>query len=180
MMSSLKLLLPIAWFALVLLYAPFTHAQHHEHASFGHLRVGLIISHTLIPTLVEGEKENLLIPSWGMDIEYWITPRWGIGLHNDIEIETFEVLSGDHEYIERAYPLVFTLDAVWRPWRGLVLLAGPGVELERNRNLQVMRMGAEYEIEFHQGWDVTPNFFYDARSGAFDTWSLGLGVGKRF
>jgi hypothetical protein len=146
----------------------------------GHIRVGLVIGHTLIPTVVDGERENLLIPSWGMDLEYWLNQRWGVGLHNDIEVETFEVLSDDDEYIERIYPLVFTLDVLWRPWKGLVLLAGPGIELEQNRNLQVFRFGAEYEVELFQGWDLSPNFFYDARSDAFGTWSVGLGVGKRF
>lgn len=160
------------------------HAQAQQHAhteeQHGHIRVGLVIGHTLIPTVVEGKRENLLIPSWGMDLEYWFNQRLGIGLHNDIEVETFEVLSDEDEYIERVYPLVFTLDALWRPWKGLVLLAGPGIELEQNRNLQVFRFGAEYEVELFQGWDLSPNFFYDARADAFDTWSVGLGVGKRF
>lgn len=156
-------------------------AQHgHIEKEHGHIRLGLVIGHTLIPTEIEGNRENLLIPSWGMDLEYWFNQRWGVGLHNDIEVETFEVLSDEDEYIERIYPLVFTLDVLWRPWRGLVLLAGPGIELEQNRNLQVFRFGAEYEVELFQGWDLSPNFFYDARSGAFGTWSVGLGVGKRF
>jgi len=155
------------------------HIEHQPHES-GHFRIGLVIGHTLIPTTINGEREGLLIPSWGLDVEYWFTHQWGLGLHNDIEVETFEVLSENGEFVERVYPVVLTLDVLWRPWKGLVFLAGPGIEIEQSRNLQVFRLGVEYEIDIFPGWDLSPNFFYDARSNAFDTWSLGLGVGKRF
>lgn len=156
------------------------HQAHHHRAKDGHFRASLVIGHTLIPSLVDGSKENIMVPSWGMDLEYWMNHKWGIGLHNDIEVETFEVLSTEQEYVERVYPIVFTLDVLWRPWKGLVLLAGPGVEFERNEDLELVRLGAEYEIEIFDSWDLSPNFFYDARFEAFDTWSIGLGVGKRF
>ena len=92
------------FYLLILLLSGITiqsYAQDHGHQQnkHGHIRLGLVIGHTLIPTVIEGERENLLIPSWGMDLEYWFNQRWGIGLHNDIEVETFEVLSEDDEYI---------------------------------------------------------------------------------
>lgn len=179
-------------FGLLILLTPDLSAQEHDdhhdeleqlthhQDKHGHFRLSLVIGHTLIPSLVNGEKESLLVPSWGLDIEYWMNHKWGIGLHNDIEVETFEVLSAQQEYVERVFPLVFTLDILWRPWKGLVLLAGPGIEFERNEDLELMRFGVEYEIEIFEHWDLAPNFFYDARFDAFDTWSVGLGVGRRF
>ena len=82
--------------------------------------------------------------------------------------------------MEREFPLVFTLDALWKPTHELVLLAGPGFEIETEESFFVFRLGFEYEIEFGGHWDVSPSAFYDYRADAFGTWSIGLGVGKRF
>lgn len=155
------------------------HAKTHQPAD-SHFRTSLVLSHTLIPVEVNGKVENLYIPSWGLDLEYWFSHKWGIGLHNDVELETFEIQTQDFEIIERLYPVVLTLDVLWKPWRELVLLTGPGIEIERGRNLQVFRFGTEYEISIAKNWDIAPSFYYDMRMKAYDTWSLGIGIGRIF
>jgi hypothetical protein len=164
-------------------------AQHHQeahdpdkqtHPVHGYFRASVVLSHTLIPTDINGQRENLYIPSWGLDIEYWFNHEWGLGLHNDVELETFEVFTPEGESLDREYPVVLTLDVLWRPWKELVLLMGPGIEIESDRNLQVMRFGTEYEIKMSEHWDLAPNFFYDLRKDAYDTWSFGLGIGRTF
>lgn len=136
------------------------------------------MSHTLIP--VEHTGENLLIPSWGLDLEYWWSSRWGLGLHNDLEIESFIIEESEEEFIERSYPLVMTLDALFKPMGGLVLLIGPGIEVAPEGSFWLMRAGLEYEFELAHHWDLAPTIFYDTREDSFQTWSFGLGVGKRF
>lgn len=141
-------------------------------------RVALLIGHTVIPA--GHTTERAIIPSWGLDIEYWPSAHWGIGWHNDLEIESFLVESNQRGAVERQYPLVSTLDVLWKPWKGLVLQLGPGVELERKDNLWLVRWGLEYEFHLDHQWDLAPSFFYDTRHAAYDTWTLALGVGKRF
>ncbi len=149
-----------------------------EGHEFGHWRVAVLIGHTFVPA---GEsQEHLAIPSWGLDLEYWASPAWGVGLHNDLEIQSFIVEQGHEEFLEREYPMVFTLDALFKPWRGLVLQLGPGLEVERRENFFLVRFGAEYEFEVGHGWDISPTLFYDTRKEAYDTWSIALGIGKRF
>jgi hypothetical protein len=144
----------------------------------GPWRVAAIIGHTLIPA--RHSAERVLIPSWGLDLEYWFHERWGFGLHSDIEIESFLIQRGAEELVERQYPLIITADLLWKPWKGLVFQFGPGIELEQSEDLWVIRTGVEYEIELGQHWDLAPVFFYDTRLEAYDSWTLGLGVGYRF
>jgi hypothetical protein len=159
--------------------------QHHSpSAHTPHFRIAGVIAHTYIPTGV-GEK-HLFIPSWGLDIEWWQNHHWGIGLHNDLELQSFIVEHDGHEFVEREYPFVMSLDFLYRPYKGWVLQLGPGVELERNRDYVLIRAGLEYEFEFHgEGrqrgtWDISPMLFYDNRLAANDTWSIGIGIGRRF
>jgi len=149
-------------------------AAHH----FRPFRVAVLIGHTFIPA--RHSSERLIIPSWGLDLEYWFNPKWGLGLHNDIELQSFLIEKGEDEIIEREYPLVLTLDALYRPWKGLVLQFGPGYELETTESFFLVRTGVEYEFELPGHWDISPSFFYDTRDRLYDTWSIALGVGKRF
>lgn len=152
-------------------------SEMHDH--WPHWRAAILIGHTLIPA--EHAGENFFIPSWGLDIEYWFSRKWAVGVHSDLEIETF-VLVDDHgeEEIERISPLVLTLDALFKPWKGFVLQVGPGIELEQNENFALIRAGVEYEFELRHHWDIAPTIFYDSRFDEYHTWTVALGIGKRF
>lgn len=151
-----------------------------EHEEFKHLRAAILIGHTLIPE--KHANENFFIPSWGFDLEYWANEKWGIGLHSDLEIETFIIIKNqtEEEEIERITPLVLTLDALFKPWKGLVFQIGPGLEIEKEENYTLLRAGLEYEIEMPDHWDISPTVFYDTRFDEYHTWSIALGIGKRF
>ena len=143
-----------------------------------HFRVALLMANTFVPA--KHSSERLIIPSWGLDIEYWFNHKWGIGLHNDLELQTFLIEKGEDEILEREYPLVVTLDALFHPWKGLAFQAGPGIEIEKNENFFLFRVGVEYVFFLPGDWDMGPFFFYDTRDKVYDTWSLGLGIAKHF
>lgn len=179
---------------IIFLFLPGSHtflqAQHHptppateNHATqerpFPHHRIALLLGHTHVPANTDGD--GIFIPSWGLDYEYWFNRNWGLGLHTDLELQSFVIENGNEDILEREYPLVITLDALYNPWKGLVIQLGPGYEFERNEGFYLIRLGLEYEIEIgHQYWDLSPSVFYDNRFGAYDAWSIALGVGKRF
>ena len=154
------------------------HSMSSEHTN-GYFRAAILIGHTFIP--MGPAPDRLAVPSWGLDLEYWFNHKWGAGLHNDLEIETFLVEhEGHEEVLTREYPMVITLDVLYKPWKELVILLGPGLELEPNEDFFLIRAGVEYEFELGHGWDLSPTFFYDTRQDAYDTWTIALGVGKRF
>lgn len=145
-----------------------------------HFRFAALILHTFIPTDTPSGPDVLILPTIGLDIEYWFNHKWAIGLHNDIELESFEVETEEGVFVNRKTPIVFTLDTIWRPKKNWVFLAGPGIEIESDKNYALFRLGVEYEFEFIEGIDLSPNLVYDIRNDAFDTFSYGLGVGFRF
>lgn len=164
------------------------HAQHHHPighepsphpaAHVPHYRVAVLIGHTLIEGRhVEG---SLFIPSWGLDLEYWPSAKWGIGLHNDLELESFILIGPEGEEIERMQPLVITADALYQFKKGWIISLGPGIEIERGENYPLVRLGIEWEIEMGKHFDLAPTIFYDQRLDGYHTWSVALGVGKRF
>lgn len=126
----------------------------------------------------EGNKV-IIAPSIGLDLEYWINERWGFGFHNDMELVNFEIEKEENLLIEREYPVVLTLDGLWKFHKEWILVLGSGIEFEKNKNLFIVRTGLEYEIELGNHWDVSPSVLYDYRSGHFGTWSVGIGIGKR-
>jgi len=155
-------------------------SQAEEHEELKHFRGSVVLYHTYIGTKTIEGKDLLIVPSIGLDLEYWFSHTWGIGSHNDLELISFEVEEEEGTFFERETPVLLTLDALWKPWRGLVVLTGPGIELEKEENFFVVRTGLEYELELGSHWDVSPTIFYDSRIDAYDTFSIGIGIGKHF
>ena len=139
-------------------------------------RIVGIIGHTLVNN--EG-LDNVFVPSWGLDVEYWLNNKWGIGLHNDVEIETFVIRNSDNNEIERVNPVVLTIDALYHVGNGFVITLGPGVELERKESYYLFRIGIEYEKDITKQFYLLPNLFLDQRFDGYNTWNIGLGIGLR-
>jgi hypothetical protein len=153
------------------------HQEHQEHPAFPHFRVAAFIGHTSVP--VAHTSQRVFIPSWGIDLEYWINPKWGLGLHNDIEMEPL-IIEQSEEDTEYKYLFVFTLDGLYKPWKDLVLQAGGGIEVVQEESFAIFRLGVEYEFEIGNHWDLFPSLIYDTSLGSFHAITIGFGVGKRF
>ncbi len=153
------------------------HAKKTEH--FKHFRISPVITHTYIPMATNDGDKTVIVPTIGLDFEYWFNKNWGFGFHNDLELETFEIEKENMLFIEKKFPVVVTIDALYKI-KNWVMVFGTGIEFEKNENLFIVRTGIEYEVEFGNHWDVAPTVFYDYRSNNFGTWSIGIGIGKRF
>ena len=157
-------------------------SQEHEneHGNFKHFRISPVISHTFIPTNTSEGDKTVIVPTFGLDLEYWVNEKWGFGFHNDLELETFEIEKEHELFVEKEFPLVLTFDALYKFKKHFVLVVGTGIEFEKNEDLFIIRAGLEYEVEFGNHWDVSPTVIYDHRSNSSSTWGIGIGIGKRF
>jgi len=173
----IKIILKKNILVFALLFSSFIALSQEE---FKHFRVSPVLSHTYIPTATNEGNKTVIVPSIGLDLEYWMNEKWGIGFHNDLELATFEIEKEEALFVEKEYPVVLTLDGLWKFHKEWVFVLGTGVEFEKNENLFIIRAGLEYEIEFGNNWDVSPAVLYDHRTNNFNTWSLGIGIGKRF
>lgn len=175
-MKTLKIII-VLLLAMVVQVNAQEHNEHiHKQADGSGFRIAGVIGHTLVNN--EG-MDNVFVPSWGLDFEYWFNHSWGIGLHNDIEIETFIIRTSSGEEIERVNPLVLTLDALYQFGGGFVVTLGPGVELEKDESFYLMRVGIEYEKDITDSFYLLPNLFLDQRFDGYNTWNIGLGIGLK-
>jgi len=106
----------------------------------------------------------------GIDYEYRVNRRLGLGFvveqaFDDIDATTLLAVADIHL------------------WRGLALQVGPGVEFldegEEHETFAIGRIGALYEIEFGEGYTISPQFHYDISSGE-DAIVFGVAIGRAF
>ena len=96
----------------------------------------------------------------------------------DLELNNYEVdFEGDRLPRENALVTGFVAGYEILPRLGLIF--GPGVEFERNKTLFILRVGLEYAIMLGNSWELFPALNYDFKQ-EFNTYSLGIGIGKRF
>ena len=154
-----------------------------EHANFH--RVTIVLGHAHVPEGIKanGNKQWLLMGSWGVDYDYWFQLRWAIGLHSDVIMENFEVeKSGEGEeaegILERSYPLATALMGAFKPGEHLTLLLGTGGEFAKEETLFLIRAGLEYGWELPGEWELGLSLMNDFKVDAYDSWTLGVGISK--
>ncbi len=161
-------------------------AHESKHEAFEpHHSLGLVIGHAQVFKGLDaaGNRKVLSLPSWGIDYTYMFKPKWGIGLHTDIIVETFEVEkhleSGGHdEVVERSRPIAPALVGIYKPGPHWGFHIGTGLEYAREATFFLTRAGAEYSAELRGGWEVFGSLNYDFKWNAYDTWTIGLGISK--
>lgn len=145
-------------------------------------RIALIIGHTHIPKGVSGSENqsNLIVPSWGLSYQFWLNEKWGIGSLIDTEIATYSIETDDGLIVERSRPVILSLVGIFKPNHRLGFLLGFGKEFETHENYYVIRAGIELEFEISNNWDLSPGLIYDLKETIYDSWTIGVAIGKRF
>ena len=135
---------------------------------------------THIPAAFEHghEEDAVFVPTIGVDFFYHIKHKWSLGLIADIELGDYIVNFG-RENLNRENALILTLMTGYEIKPHWEILLGGGIEIERHKNLAVLKAGTEYEFPMANNWNIAPSFFYDFKE-EFITWALAIGVSKRF
>jgi len=69
-------------------------AQEVDEENSPHHKFTIVMGNTHLPSGIEnGNKKWLIISSWGLDYDYWLSEKWGLGLHTDILLQNFRVES---------------------------------------------------------------------------------------
>ena len=154
-----------------------------EGHEFKKLRIAINLAHAYIPKATAESEGVLIIPVYGLDLMFRFTPQWALGLKNDIEIAHYVLPETDESGEEhlRKNPLIISMPVYYTPkGHGLTLFSGPGIELEDHHNFWIWRFGIGYEIELPGHWDFAPEFVYDLKDGAFNSFTIALAIGKSF
>jgi len=156
--------------------------EHEEQKEFAEKKhsIALVLSHTQITEGIEdGKKEWISLPSWGIDYNYEINEKWGIGLHNDIVVESFIVEHNDGTEIERSSPFASTIVGLFKPGKHISFVLGAGGEFSKEENLFLIRAGVEYGYRIHDDWELVANITNDLKVNAYNSWSIGIGIARK-
>ncbi|MFP9115242.1 hypothetical protein ACLI1A_14995 [Flavobacterium sp. RHBU_3] len=157
------------------------HAQ--GEAKENHHKIGVALTHVNISSGIDGSGNKwLTLPGFSLDYDYRICEKWSLGLHTDIIIEKFAVeenLSSEGKTLERSYPIAPAIMGSRRFGHHTVMF-GAGAEFAKEENLFLNRIGYEYGIEIGEKWEVAAGLNYDFRWNAYDSYILGIVIGRSF
>ena len=144
-----------------------------------------LLSHTMIKDAIEEGNANwIAFPSFAFDYNFVFSPKWRIGLHNDLIFEDFIVETtnseGDKQELERSEPIASVLVGGFKPGKHFTFEAGMGYEISKEENLFLTRLGAEYSLELPKEWELIANLVYDVKWDTYDSIAFGIGVSKSF
>ncbi len=154
-----------------------------KHSEFKRFSVAVNIGHGYLKTIQENDNGLNVLPTYGLEVEYWINKKWAVGFKGDIEIATYIIEKRENEVeIERERPLILTTPVFFKPWEtnGFIFMLGPGIEIEKEENFFVVRMGVAYDVHLSHNWYVAPELIYDIKGGFINSFTAAIGFGKRF
>jgi len=152
------------------------------HDDFKHWRIAGGIGHSYLPAgnYASEEVSVLVIPTIGLDFQYWFNPKFGLALKNELEIISYVLEKRNSNELQREYPLISVLVGMYKLHNGPSFYLGGGVEYEKHENFFIAKVGIEYELEIGRHWDVTPEIYYFNKDAEFGGIGITITFGKRF
>lgn len=138
----------------------------------------IMMANSHVPSAIDGNKKNIIFPTWGLDINYHFFKRWAVSFQSDVKLQSFEVEEND-VILKRHYPFTSAIvihGYVMEHWSFYV---GPGYEFESHRNLLVLKSGSEYNFEITDNFEIALNLSYENKQQIYDSWTFGVSFTKK-
>lgn len=138
------------------------------------------MANAFIPNDFLPETDNILVvPTFGLNYDFFFHPKFGIGLHSDILLQQFKVEKHqDKQTLIRENPIALCGMFVYKPVHQMCVVVGYGQEFEKHENLHMVRVGVEYEIPIRKHWEVSFDLEYDYKFNAYGSLMFGVGFSK--
>lgn len=135
--------------------------------------------YTYIPQASPEEDETVdahYVPTIGLDYFRRVHSRWEIGIMSDLELDSYFI---PEQGLVRENAFIFTGMILFNVTSRWNVLAGGGMEFEKNEHLVVARIGTEYSQPLPKEWFIPIGFMYDLKE-EYNTWAISIGIGKEF
>ena len=142
----------------------------------------LVTASAFVPnSFSDNTNDILIVPVYGLNYDFQFNRKWGAGFHTDIVLQQFKVETHDnHKELIRENPVSIAAIIFFKPHHRWKILGGYGVEVEKNENFQLIRIGVEYGIEIPKNWELGFIFENDFKINGYYTMLLGIGFTKKF
>jgi len=94
----------------------------------------------------------------------------------DFELGNYVI---NHKELNRENAFVVTGVGAFKISKHWAVFSGVGIEIEKNKNFAILRLGSDYSFSLGKGWIIAPGFFCDIKEG-YETWSFSVAIGKGF
>ena len=118
------------------------------------------------------ETEGVFVPSIGIDYGILIAKKWEVGVMIDFELDHYLIFNKE---LERDKALIIVAGGGYNPIAHLVIITGAGIELEKNENLFVYRLGVNYSIRLNRFWALVPSTNFDYKQH-YISYVLSIGL----
>ncbi len=154
-------------------------AEHADRIGNTHKLTVVMANSFLKNDFEESTNHVLVVPTYGFNYDFLFHPTWGVGVHTDIVLQQYKVEKHDgHETIIRENPVALVGVGLFSPIPSLTLLAGYGIELETNENIQLFRIGVEYGFHLPKHWELGVMLEFDSKINTNNSWVFGVGFSK--
>ncbi len=141
----------------------------------------LMLANAFVPnTFSDNTNDILIVPVYGLNYDYQISSKWGLGVHTDILLQQFKIEKHDsNEEVVRENPVSIAAILFFKPHHRWKIIGGYGIEIEKNENFQLIRLGIEYGIELPKNWELGFTFENDFKINGYYAMLLGIGFTKK-
>lgn len=156
-------------------------AQENKFRPVHSLAINIGHEHSFHAIETDGSSKAITLPYWGFDYNYQFSRKFVLGLHMDYINQEFEIeknLESGFQEVKRTRPFAPAVMGFYKPTEKWSLGLGAGGEFSKEVSYFLNRVAIEYGVEIRKGWEVFGIFQYDIRWQAYDTWTIGLGIGK--
>ena len=136
-----------------------------------------MMAFAFVPHAIEGNEERnvLIVPTVGVNYNYWLNEKWGLGLHLDVILQQYAIDRGENEIrIERSFPIAVTPVLNYSVTEAIICLVGAGIEYDSNETFGMATAGIEYGFEFRPNWELNFSGTFDYRFEAYTSFLFGI------
>ena len=131
----------VALVTLAICAGPLAAQEHEAHGALKRHRIGVLGGVTWVPNGSQVEASTIFAPTIGLDYDYKLSERFGVGLYNDFQLSSYVVETHEGTDVERENAFITAVVGVLEATHWLEFYAGPGIELEKNANYWLVKFG---------------------------------------
>lgn len=126
----------------------------------------------------EQANGSVWVPTFGIEYLYRFNHKWSAALTVSMEAGNY-LITYNREDLQRENVLIIAAVADYEILPRWSVFAGGGMEIEKNQNFGLVRLGTAYSFPLKKNWDIAPTVSFDHKIGYY-SYEFVVAIGKSF